>query len=133
PGGGGVGPPREDPPPRVGAIADTVELAFADDMPTLASALEGTDVLLAWQPRSALLAGAWGSATELRWIQSASAGVDRLLFPGLGGSHRGAGGDPGGAGRRRQAAFPRVGGEPRRAHERPRRLRGRDRRVRPGA
>jgi len=82
-----MGATAEDPPPGVGAIADTVELAFADDVPTLASALEGTDVVLAWQPRSALLAGAWGSATELRWIQSASAGVDKLLFPELAASH----------------------------------------------
>ena len=82
-----MGATAEDPPPGVGAIADTVELAFADDVPTLASALEGTDVLLAWHPRSALLAGAWGSATELRWIQSASAGVDKLLFPELAASH----------------------------------------------
>ena len=82
-----MGATAEDPPPGIGAIADTVELAFADDVPTLASALEGTDVLFAWQPRSALLAGAWGSATELRWIQSASAGVDKLLFPELAASH----------------------------------------------
>ena len=82
-----MGATAEDPPPGIGAIADTVELAFADDVPTLASALEGTDVLFAWHPRSALLAGAWGSATELRWIQSASAGVDKLLFPELAASH----------------------------------------------
>ncbi len=82
-----MGATAEDPPPGIGAIADTVDLAFADDVPTLASALEGTDVLFAWHPRSALLAGAWASATDLRWIQSASAGVDKLLFPELAASH----------------------------------------------
>ena len=55
--------------------------------PTLASALEGADVLFAWRPRRTLLAGAWASAADLRWIQSASAGVDGLLFPELAASH----------------------------------------------
>jgi phosphoglycerate dehydrogenase-like enzyme len=82
-----MGATAEDPPPGIGAVADTVDLAFADDVPTLASALEGTDVLFAWHPRSTLLAGAWASATDLRWIQSASAGVDKLLFPELTASH----------------------------------------------
>ena len=48
-----MGATAEDPPPGIGAIADTVELAFADDVPTLAGALEGTDVLFAWQSAGA--------------------------------------------------------------------------------
>ena len=79
--GGGHGRDRRGPAPGIGAIADTVELAFADDVPTLASALEGTDVLFAWHARSALLAGACGSATELRWIQSASARRRQAAVP----------------------------------------------------
>jgi phosphoglycerate dehydrogenase-like enzyme len=82
-----MGATAEDPPPGIGAIADTVDLAFADDVPSLAGALEGRDVLFAWRPRSALLSGAWGSAADLQWIQSASAGVDNLLFPELAASH----------------------------------------------
>jgi phosphoglycerate dehydrogenase-like enzyme len=82
-----MGATAEDPPPRIGAIADTVELAFADDVDSLAAALQGAGVLLAWRPMSELLSGAWGSAGELRWIQSASAGVDGLLFPELAQSH----------------------------------------------
>lgn len=82
-----MGATAEDPPPGIGAIADTVELAFADDVDSLAAALEGAGVLFAWRPRAALLSGAWGSAGDLRWIQSASAGVDGLLFPELARSH----------------------------------------------
>src|SRR6266540_173847 len=82
-----MGATAEDPPPGIGAIADTVDLAFADDVSSLAGALEGRDVLFAWRPRSALLSGAWGSAADLQWIQSASAGVDNLLFPELAASH----------------------------------------------
>ena len=82
-----MGATDEDPPPGIGAIADTVDLAFADDVGALAEALEGAGVLFAWHPRSELLSGAWGSAGDLRWIQSASAGVDNLLFPELAASH----------------------------------------------
>jgi len=82
-----MGATDEDPPPGIGAIADTVDLAFADDVRTLAEALEGAGVLFAWHPRSELLSDAWGSAGDLKWIQSASAGVDNLLFPELAASH----------------------------------------------
>jgi phosphoglycerate dehydrogenase-like enzyme len=82
-----MGATDEDPPPGIGAIADTVDLAFADDVGTLAEALEGAGVLFAWHPRSELLSGAWASAGDLKWIQSASAGVDNLLFPELAASH----------------------------------------------
>ncbi len=82
-----MGATVDDPPPGIGAIGDTVELAFADDVPSLVDALEGAGVLFAWRPRSAVLSQAWGSAGDLRWIQSASAGVDNILFPELAGSH----------------------------------------------
>ena len=82
-----MGATAEDPPPGIGAIADTVDLAFADDVPSLVGALEGAGVLFAWRPRSAVLSEAWGSAGDLRWIQSASAGVDNILFPELASSH----------------------------------------------
>ena len=57
-----------------------VRLAAAAD---LRSALPGAEVLFVWDFSSAALADAWGSADTLRWIHVASAGVDRLLFPGL--------------------------------------------------
>jgi phosphoglycerate dehydrogenase-like enzyme len=82
-----MGATPEDPPPGIGILTDTVELAFADTEQTLAEALPATDVLFAWRPRSGLLERAWPRARDLEWIQSASAGVDMLLFPELVRSH----------------------------------------------
>lgn len=82
-----MGATLEEPPPGIGVIADAVELIFADTQESLGEALEGSDVILAWKPRSGLLQPVWHRAGAVRWIQSASAGVDRLLFPGLIESH----------------------------------------------
>ena len=78
-----MGATLEDPPPGIGVVADAVELAFADEVKALADALPGSDVLFAWRSRGRLLSEAWDHAGGLRWIQSASAGVDGLLFPEL--------------------------------------------------
>lgn len=82
-----MGATGTDQPPGVDALTDTVDVAFGDDGTALARELPGADVLFAWRPRRELLRGAWGSAGDLRWIQSASAGVDGLLFPELAQSH----------------------------------------------
>jgi phosphoglycerate dehydrogenase-like enzyme len=82
-----MGATAEEPPPGVGVIADAVDLAFADTEAELTELLPGTDVVFAWMPRSGLLQPVWESATDVRWIQSASAGVDGLLFPELVQSH----------------------------------------------
>lgn len=76
-----------DAPPGMDALADTVDLAFGDDLPVLLEELDGADVLFAWRPRREMLSQAWANAGDLRWIQSASAGVDGLLFPELAESH----------------------------------------------
>lgn len=57
-------------------------LRFATDA-TLASALPGTEVLLVWNFLSDAVREAWPAADSLRWVHTASAGVDRLTFPGL--------------------------------------------------
>lgn len=49
----------------------------------LASALPGTEVLLVWEFTSVALRDAWPHADALRWVHTASAGVDRLTFPAL--------------------------------------------------
>ena len=82
-----LGASPQDGPPGIEAIADTVDLAVPDDDERLGPALEGADVLFAWRPNGRALSRAWGSAASLKWIQSASAGVDRLLFPELASSH----------------------------------------------
>lgn len=82
-----MGATLDDPPPGIGVIADAVDLAFADEAAGLADALPGSDVLFAWRPRGHLLSEAWDQAGGLRWVHSASAGVDALLFPELVRSH----------------------------------------------
>jgi len=81
-----MGASAEDGPPGIDAIADIVDLAVADE-DGLERALDGADVLFAWRPTGEALSNAWGSAGSLKWIQSASAGVDSLLFPELARSH----------------------------------------------
>lgn len=49
----------------------------------LAEALSGAEVLLVWDWTSTAVPAAWPAADALRWVHTASAGVDRLLFPGL--------------------------------------------------
>jgi phosphoglycerate dehydrogenase-like enzyme len=82
-----MGASPQDGPPGIEAIADTVELVVPEDDDQLGPALEGADVLFAWRPNGGALSNAWGSAGSLKWIQSASAGVDSLLFPNLAESH----------------------------------------------
>lgn len=82
-----LGGSAQDGPPGIEAISDTVELAVPQDDDRLAPALAGADVLFAWRPNGPALSKAWGSAGSLKWIQSASAGVDSLLFPELAASH----------------------------------------------
>jgi phosphoglycerate dehydrogenase-like enzyme len=53
------------------------------DASGLARALAGADVLLVWDFLSTAVADAWPAADRLAWVHIASAGVDRLLFPGL--------------------------------------------------
>ncbi|MFC4949715.1 D-2-hydroxyacid dehydrogenase [Pseudonocardia sp. GCM10023141] len=60
---------------------------LAHDAATLAAALPGTEVLLVWDFLSDAVHDAWPAADAgLRWVHTASAGVDRLSFPGLAGS-----------------------------------------------
>jgi phosphoglycerate dehydrogenase-like enzyme len=73
----------------------TITVLHADDVPTglddvrfatddtLADALPGTEVLLVWDFTSDAVRHAWPAADALRWVHTASAGVDRLTFPGL--------------------------------------------------
>ncbi|APU14383.1 MULTISPECIES: D-2-hydroxyacid dehydrogenase [Actinoalloteichus] len=49
----------------------------------LADVLPGADVLLAWDFSSGAVERAWHAVDSLRWVHTASAGVDRLLFPAL--------------------------------------------------
>ena len=78
-----VGATASAPPPGIERLSTVVDVAFADTLDEVAAELPGSDVVFAWHPRSGLLERAWTHAADVRWIQSASAGVDGLLFPDL--------------------------------------------------
>jgi phosphoglycerate dehydrogenase-like enzyme len=78
-----MGATAEEPPPGIDDAATMADLSFAASAPALAEAIADADAVFAWQSHRELLPEAWPKATRLRWIQSASDGVDRLLFPEL--------------------------------------------------
>jgi phosphoglycerate dehydrogenase-like enzyme len=82
-----MGATADAPPPRIDVVSEVVALSFADTSETLADVLPGADVVLAWRPHSSLLRPVWPKADAVKWIQTASAGVDALLFPELVDSH----------------------------------------------
>jgi len=70
-----------DPPPGIEAAERDVRLRYAADIEQLAAS--GADAVYFWDGAREELASAWPSLERVRWIQTASAGVDGLLFPGL--------------------------------------------------
>ncbi|TMK37592.1 MAG: D-2-hydroxyacid dehydrogenase [Actinobacteria bacterium] len=69
--------------PGIGAAGGVAEVRFAPDASSLRPALEGADAMFFFHGSKPDLEEAWPSASRLRWIQSASDGVDGLLFPAL--------------------------------------------------
>lgn len=78
-----VGAADIDPPPNLDPAAEIAELRYADDRDTLAKQIAEADALFVWGGRRAWLEPLWPHAARLRWIQSASDGVDGLLFDDL--------------------------------------------------
>ena len=78
-----VGASATDPPPGLAATSDAIDVAYADTAEDVAKAIDRADVIFAWRARRELLEEAWPNRARLRWIQTASAGVDSLLFPAL--------------------------------------------------
>lgn len=72
----------EDRPPGMSGIEQELEVRYAAP-DGLGHALAEADVLLVWDFLSGALADAWQHAQRLRWVHVASAGVDKILFPGL--------------------------------------------------
>lgn len=69
-------------PPGMDEVTTTAEIRYATAA-ELPAALHGADVLFVWDFLSDAVRGAWPAATGLRWVHTASAGVDRLLFDDL--------------------------------------------------
>jgi hypothetical protein len=73
----------EDPLPGIAEADPLADLRFADDVDALRRAVADADALFMIKAPQGLLEDAWGAARRLRWIQTASDGVDLLLFPAL--------------------------------------------------
>ena len=69
--------------PGIEAAGAIAEVRFAPNTSTLRSALGDADAVFFFHGAKPDLQEAWPLATKLRWIQSASDGVDGLLFPAL--------------------------------------------------
>ena len=73
----------DDPPPGIQAARDDVRLAYASTADELALMAPQAEAVYVWGAEPGELVGAWSRLERLRWIQTASAGVDRLLVPEL--------------------------------------------------
>jgi phosphoglycerate dehydrogenase-like enzyme len=78
-----TGAGERDAPPGLSSLASRARLAFAETPDDIAARIADADVIFAWRPERATLEPNLSRARRLRWIQTASAGVDRLLFPAL--------------------------------------------------
>jgi phosphoglycerate dehydrogenase-like enzyme len=78
-----AGASPDDPPPGIADAASVVDLRYAADGDALAGAIADADGLFCWHADRDRLEAAFHRAGRLRWIQTASDGVDGLLFPGL--------------------------------------------------
>jgi phosphoglycerate dehydrogenase-like enzyme len=77
---------EDEPPPRIDDARSLGEVRFAASEDDVRTALAGADAIYAWEYDPSVLRSVWDAADGVRWIQTASAGVDRLLFPELVGS-----------------------------------------------
>ncbi|MFJ7997347.1 D-2-hydroxyacid dehydrogenase [Streptomyces sp. NPDC096310] len=72
-----------DPPPRLGRLTGHARIVSVD-ADGLAAQLPLADALLVWDFTSDAVRDSWPrTGPRPRWVHTASAGVDRLLFPGL--------------------------------------------------
>jgi phosphoglycerate dehydrogenase-like enzyme len=78
-----MGADAADPPPGIDTLEGIVDLRFAATREALGSSIADADVVFAWRANRELLPYVWDEARRLRWIHSASAGVDALLFTEL--------------------------------------------------
>ena len=70
-------------PPGIEAAAADVDLRYAAGTEDLLRLAPEAEAVFVWRADADPLPTAWPRFERLRWIQSASAGVDQLLFPGL--------------------------------------------------
>jgi phosphoglycerate dehydrogenase-like enzyme len=73
----------DEPPGGIEAAASDVDLRYARDGDALVAIGEDAEGLFFYRARGAWLRSAWPAMEHLRWIHSASDGVDGVLFPEL--------------------------------------------------
>ena len=73
----------DSPPPGIEPATALADVRYAPDAATLAAAISDAEALFFWRAQRAWIEDAFHQAPALRWIQSASDGVDGLLFPAL--------------------------------------------------
>lgn len=78
-----LGAGQDDPPPGIDAAREHVDLSYAAEGAALRVALSDADGVFLWRAEPGWLRGAWSAAGRLRWVQSASDGIDAVLFPEL--------------------------------------------------
>ncbi|MGZ8629689.1 MAG: D-2-hydroxyacid dehydrogenase [Actinomycetota bacterium] len=78
-----LGADADRPPPGIESADDAIELRYAPDLEALSRLVVEADALFSWRTDPSWLPTVWPAPDRLRWIQTASAGVDMLLFPGL--------------------------------------------------
>jgi len=78
-----LGATVEEPPPGLEAAHELAEVRVAADAAALAETIADAEVVFFWRGEPGWLPSVWPHAGRVRWIQSASDGVDGLLFPEL--------------------------------------------------
>jgi phosphoglycerate dehydrogenase-like enzyme len=72
----------DDPPPQLARLAGRAKIVHADPA-DLTAQLRAADAVCVWDFTSEALEDAWPADDPPAWVHTASAGVDRLLFPAL--------------------------------------------------
>lgn len=78
-----AGASADAPPPGLSEQLPGCDLRFTATPGSLLEEAADAEVLLIWQPSPGWLRASWGALPRLRWIATATAGVDWLLSPGL--------------------------------------------------
>jgi phosphoglycerate dehydrogenase-like enzyme len=78
-----LGATADEPPPAIEPAHELADVRFVGDADGVAGTISDADAIFSWGARRSWLEDAFAHAARLRWIQSASDGVDGLLFPAL--------------------------------------------------
>jgi phosphoglycerate dehydrogenase-like enzyme len=75
--------PDEADLPGLEQLPEAASVTYARDEASLSAGLAEAEVLLVTDFRDDLLARCWPAEPSVRWVHTASAGVDVLMFPAL--------------------------------------------------